>query len=81
MTYALVISRYSMRIVLMLSDLNGLNLKCADIKNESINTNLKYRVYFRYEQEFVVHKSNMVVVVRPLYGLKGAGYAWALALR
>ena len=41
MTYALGISRYSMRIVLMLSDLNGLNLKCADIKNESINTNLK----------------------------------------
>ena len=78
MTYYLVVSRDSVRIVLIMSDLNVINVKCTNLKNVYINTNPKDRLWFLYGQDFVVHKGKVVVVVTALYGLKGNGYAWAL---
>ena len=41
MTYASVVSKYSVQIVLMMSVLNGIYVKCSDVQNTYPNENLK----------------------------------------
>ena len=48
MEYSLVISRDSVLIVLIVADINGLDMKCAVVHNEYLNTNTKERVWFWY---------------------------------
>ena len=81
MTYYLVISIYSVHILLMLADINGLDVKCTDVQNEYINANPKNRVWFWDRKEFGVHKDKVVFVVRELYGVKGAVSEWASTIR
>ena len=81
MTYASVVSRDSVRIVLKLATLNNLDILCADVQNAYSNAKPKERVYFYAGDEFGIDKSKLVIVVRALYGPKGAGSAWAAAIR
>lgn len=53
---------------------------CADVQNAYLNAKPRERVWFRAGDEFRAHKGKTVVVIRALYGLKGAGSAWAAAL-
>ena len=46
MAYEYVMSRESIRIVLMIGDINGLYVKCANVKNAYLNVNPKDHVYF-----------------------------------
>ena len=80
-TYESVLSRDSVCIVLILSDFNGLDVKCFGIQNAYLKSNPKERVWFLYGQYFGVHKGRLVVAIRDLYVLKGAVYKWGLSLR
>ena len=80
-TCAYIISRYIVRIVLMLAALNGLNVKCADVKNPYINANPKERNWSRSGKNFGVHKGKVVVVVRLLYVLESGVSALSLSAR
>ena len=46
MAYEYVMSRESIRIVLMIGDINGLYVKCANVKNAYLNVKPKDHVYF-----------------------------------
>ena len=81
MTYASVVSRDSVRIVLTLAALDNLDVLCADVQNAYLNAKPRERVYFYTGDEFGKDKGKLVIVVRALYGLKGAGSAWAAAIR
>ena len=81
MTYTSILSKQSVKVVLMLADLNGHNVKCSDVHNSYINSKTKEIVQFWNVREFGVHKGKVVIVVRSLSGMKGAGSAWSLALR
>ena len=45
MTYYYVVSIESVRIVLLIADLNGLDVKFADVQNSYLNNKPKERVY------------------------------------
>ena len=81
MTYASVVSRDSVRIALTLAALNNLDVQCADVQNAYLNAKPKEKVYTIAGDEFGQFKGRTVMIVRALYGLKGAGAAWAAALR
>ena len=81
MTYASVVSRDSVRIVLTLAALNGLDLQCGDVKNAYLNAKPKENCYFIAGVEFGTKKGRVVVIVRALYGLASSAAAWASALR
>ena len=46
MAYTYVGSRDSVRIVLLITALNGLDLQCSDVQNSYLNTNPNECVYF-----------------------------------
>ena len=48
MTYAFVVSRDSVQIVLMLEALNSLDVKCDDVQNSYLNANPKDKLWLRY---------------------------------
>ncbi len=75
MTYASVVSRDSVRIALTLAALNDLGVQCADVQNAYLNAKPKEHVYTISGDEFGQFKGRTVVIVRSLYGLKGAGAA------
>ena len=80
MTYLTVVSRESVRIMLTLVALNSLDLQTANVQNAYLNAKPKERVYFYAGTEFGKDEGKLVIVVRSLYGLKGAGIAWAAAI-
>ena len=77
MTYSFVVSCYSVRIMLTLAALNNLDLQTTNVKNAYLNAKPKERVYFYSKTEFVKDEGKLVIVVRYLYGLKGAVSACA----
>ena len=81
MTYASVLSRDIVCIVLMLSASNGCDVKFFDIQKTYLNANPKERVWFLSGQYFGVHTGRLIVIIRYLYELKGAGSAWGSSLR
>ena len=50
-TYASVVSRDSVIIVLLLSDISGIVVKCANVQNNYLNDNPKERVCFYSGEE------------------------------
>ena len=81
MMYASVVSKDNVQILLILEDLNGLDLRCANVQNTYLNANPKEIVWFWSRQDFGVHKRKSVIVIINFYGLVGDGSAWASSLR
>ena len=46
MMYASVVSKDNVQILLILEDLNGLDLRCANVQNTYLNANPKEIVWF-----------------------------------
>ena len=80
MTYSSVVSHDSVRIMLTLAALKNLDLQTADVQNKYLNTNPKELFYFYARTDFGKDVGKLFMVVRALYGLKGAGSAWAAAI-
>jgi hypothetical protein len=79
-TYSSVVSRDSIRILLVIAALNGLDVSSCDIQNAYINAKPREKVYFRAGKEFGNKCGRLVVIVRALYGLKSSGAAFRAKL-
>ena len=75
-TYSSVVSRDSIRILLVVAALNNLEVSCCDIQNAYISAKPREKVYFRAGKEFGSDEGRLVLVVRALYGLKSSGAAF-----
>lgn len=77
-TFSSVVSRDSVRIIMMLAALNDLDVKSTDIGNAYLNAPNKERFHVKCGPELFGPESagKIAVIVRALYGLKSAGNAW-----
>ena len=77
-TYSSVVSRDSVRIILTIAALNGLNVLAADIGNAYLNAPNKEKVHVICGPELFGPEAEgrIAVIVRALYGLRSAGNAW-----
>jgi hypothetical protein len=73
-TYASVVSRESIRIGLLITALNDLEVFTADIQNAYLTSPCQEKIYTILGEEFGPdRKGKKAIVVRTLYGLKLAG--------
>jgi Reverse transcriptase (RNA-dependent DNA polymerase) len=76
-TFASVMSRDSIRIASLVAALNNLDVLSANISGAYLNANAAEKVYTIAGREFGNEKEGQVVVItRPLYGLRSSGQAW-----
>ena len=76
MTYSTVVSRDSVRILLMIAALNGLDLQCADIQNAFLTAPNLEKCYMIAGPEFLDEEGKTFIVRRALYGLKNSALAF-----
>jgi hypothetical protein len=76
MTYAIVVSRESVRIALTLSALNDLEVNMTDIENAYLTATIADKVWCILGPEFGEDAGKKALIVRALYGLKSAGAAF-----
>ena len=76
LSYSTVVSRDSIRILLLVASLNGLNVLSTDIQNAYLSAQPREKVYFTAGPEFRENEGRTVVIVRALYGLKSSGAAF-----
>jgi hypothetical protein len=72
-TYSSVVSRDSVRIMLLIAALNDLELKAADIQNAFLTAPNREKCWMRAGPEFGHEEGKVFIVRRALYGLKSAG--------
>ena len=71
-TYSSVVSRDSVRIILTIAALNGLDVMGADIQNAFLSAPVREKVWIKAGPEFGANQGRNLIVVRALYGLKSA---------
>jgi hypothetical protein len=71
-TYSTVVSRDSVRIVLTIAALNGLEVLGADVQNAFLTAPCKEKVWLQAGTEFGAEQGKHLLVLRALYGLKSA---------
>ena len=76
MTYASVVARDTVRIVLLLAVLNDLDLKVGNVLNMYITAPVTEKIWTVLGSEFGSNARKHAVIVRALYGLKSAGAAF-----
>ena len=72
MTYASVISRETVCIVLTIAALNDLEVKASDVQNAYLTAPCAEKIYTRLGPEFGLDKDKHAVIVHTLYGMKSA---------
>jgi hypothetical protein len=75
-TYSSVVSRESVRIMLMIAALNDLTVMTADIQNAYLHAPCREKIWVRAGPEFGSDQGAIMIVVRALYGLKSSGAAF-----
>ena len=75
-TYASVVSRETVRIVLLIAALNYLEVKTGDVQNAYIAAPVKEKVWTILGTEFGQDAGSKALIVRALYGLKSSGAAF-----
>jgi Reverse transcriptase (RNA-dependent DNA polymerase) len=75
-TYSSVVSRDSVRILLMIAALNELELRAADIQNAFLTAPNLEKCFMIAGDEFGPNKGKCYIVRRALYGLKSASAAF-----
>jgi Reverse transcriptase (RNA-dependent DNA polymerase) len=73
MTYAMMVSRDTVRIALTIAALNDLEVKTSDIKNAYLTAPCEEKIYSTLGQEFGPDAGKKAIIVHVLYGLKSAG--------
>jgi Reverse transcriptase (RNA-dependent DNA polymerase) len=77
LTYSGVVSKESVRLGLMIAQLNKLQVLMTDIGNAYLNAEVTEHYWVRAGPEFGPHlQGKTLLIVRALYGLKSAGAAW-----
>ena len=72
-TYSTVVSRDSVRIILLIAALNDLDVQGADIQNAYLIAPNKEKLWMKAGPDFGDNQGKYYVVSRALYGLKSAG--------
>ena len=72
-TYSTMVSRDSIRIMLLIASLNNLDIQGADIKNAYLTALNKEKLWIRAGPEFGEMEGRYFIVSKALYGLKSAG--------
>ena len=75
-TYSTVVSRDSIRIILMIAALNDLEVMSGDIENAYLNAPCREKYWTKAGPEFGDDCGKVFVVVRAIYGLKSSGAAY-----
>ena len=75
-TYSTVVSRDSVRILLMIAALNGLEVMGSDVQNAFLSAKNLEKQWIRAGPEFGNEQGKVFIVVRALYGLKSASAAF-----
>ena len=75
-TYSSVVSLRSMRLVLTLAELNGLNVMVGDISNAYLMAKTTEKVFFIAGPEFGELEGHVMIIVKALYGLRRSGAAY-----
>ena len=63
MKYASVVLRESVRIALLITTLNNLDLLCTNVHNDYLNVPPREKTWFKAEPEFGQYKGRVVVIV------------------
>ena len=71
--YSGVVSLRSLRLVVFLAELNGLDLMQADIGNAYLEAYTKEKVFFIAGPEFGELEGHVLVIRKALYGLRSSG--------
>ena len=75
-TYAIVVSRETDRIALMIAALNDLEVKLGDILIAYVQAPITENVWTTLSYMFIKDARNTAVIVRALFGLKSAQAAF-----
>ena len=73
LTYTYLFSRYSVRIYLNISALNGLDILSCDIQNTYLNADFREAICDHTGQEFGSKAGPIMILRKTLYGLKFSG--------
>ena len=76
LTYASVISRETVRIMLTIAALNDLEVKMADVQNDFLTALCSESIHMSLGPEFGEDQEKTAVIVRALYGLTSAGVSF-----
>ena len=75
-TYSTVVSRDSVRIILLVAALNDLDVVTADIENAYLSAPCREKVWMIAGPEFGHMKGKILIIRKALYGLKSSGAAF-----
>ena len=64
----------------MIAALNGLDIMSCDLENAYLNATNRENIWFEGGIDCIEDKSNVLFVVRALYGLNSVGSAWRAVL-
>ena len=76
LTYSSVVSRDSVRIILLVVALNGLNIMAFDIQNAYLMADCREKIWTIAGPEFESGKGTPMIIRKALYGLKSSGAAF-----
>ena len=76
LTYSSVVSRDSVRILLLIAALNGLDILTCDIQNAYLTAECREKIYTIAGPEFGSEEGSVMLVKMALYGLKSSGAAF-----
>ena len=76
LTYSSVVSRDSVRIILLVVALNGLNIIACDIQKAYLTADCCEKIWTIAGPEFGSEKGTPMVIRKALYGLKSSGAAF-----
>ncbi len=75
-TYASVVTRESFCIVFVIAALNDLNDLSANVVGAYLNAPCPERVHTILSPEFGNNAGKVAIIIKALYGLRSAGFAW-----
>jgi len=76
LSYASVVARDSVKIVLTLAALNDVDILACDIQNAYLTAECREKVWLRAGPEFGSEEGKIMIVKMALYGLKSSGAAF-----
>ena len=71
--YSGVVTLRSLRLCMLLAELNGLKVEAADVGNAYLEAYTKEKLYIIAGPEFGDREGNVMVIVKALYGLRTSG--------
>ena len=74
--YSGVVSLRSLRMIIFLAELNGLELYCADVGNAYLEAETREKVYIVAGPGFGELQGHTLVIFKALYGLRSSGLRW-----